>query len=77
MKEIDTAFEALQEQQATEIFPGITTEEIRAIFFDTNALREPPYRIYQLNTDSYRYYYRFNEAGEPQFYPALRPCCAK
>lgn len=70
----DAAFAALAEPEKEakqEIFPGITTEEIKAVFFDADALREPPYRIYQLNTESYRYYYRFNEAGEPEFYPSV------
>ena len=54
-----------------EIFPGMTVEEIRAIFFNADALKEPPYRVYQLNSDGYRYYYRFNEKGEPEFYPSV------
>ena len=54
-----------------EIFPGMTVEEIRSLYFDRNALREPPYRVYQLNGDGHRYYYRFNEAGEPEFYPSV------
>mgnify|MGYP003294283631 CR=1 FL=1 len=54
-----------------EIFPGMTVEEIHAIFFNADALKEPPYRVYQLNSDGYRYYYRFNEKGEPEFYPSV------
>ena len=60
---------ALDEKR--EIFPGMTVEEIRSLYFDRNALREPPYRVYQLNGDGHRYYYRFNEAGEPEFYPSV------
>lgn len=54
-----------------EIFPGMTVEEIRSLYFDANTLREPPYRVFQLNTDGHRYYYRFNESGEPEFYPSV------
>lgn len=54
-----------------EIVPGMTVEEIKAIFFDARALREPPYRVYQLNTDGHRYYYRYDEKGEPHFYPSV------
>ena len=54
-----------------EVFPGMTVEEIRALFFDTDALAEPPYRIYQLNSDGYRYYYRFDDRGNPEFYPSV------
>ena len=60
-----------QKKETGEIFPNMSVEEIKALFFDTNALKEPPYRIYQLNTDGYRYYYRFDEKGEPQFYPSV------
>ena len=55
---------------AIEIMPGMTMEEIRALYFDSTALVEPAYRIYQLNSDGHRYYYRF-ENGEPVFYPSV------
>ena len=54
-----------------EIFPGMTVEEIKALFFNADALKEPAYRVYQLNSDGHRYYYRFNEKGEPEFYPSV------
>lgn len=54
-----------------EIMPGMTVEEMKAMFFDKNALIEPPCPVYQLNTKGYRYYYRFDEQGEPQFYPSV------
>lgn len=60
-----------EETGKTEIYPGMTVEEINALFFDKEALREPPYRIYQLNGEGHRYYYRFDEYGEPVFYPSV------
>lgn len=54
-----------------EVAPGMTVEEIKALFFDSTALVEPKYRLYQLNSDGYRYYYRFDENGEPEFYPSV------
>lgn len=54
-----------------EIFEGYTVEEMRAVYFDKDALVEPAYKLYQLNSEGYRYYYRFNEEGEPQFYPSV------
>ncbi len=54
-----------------EVFPGMSVEEMRAVYFNTDALREPPYKVYQLNSDGYRYYYRFNASGEPEFYPSV------
>lgn len=62
---------APEQEEKTELFPGITTEEIKAVYFDKNALREPPYRIYQLNTEGYRYYYRYDEKGELCLYPSV------
>lgn len=61
---------APEKESAKEVFPGMTVEEIRAVFFNSDALREPEYRIYQLNTDGHRYYYRF-EDGTPVFYPSV------
>lgn len=54
-----------------EIMPGMTVEEMKAMFFDKNALIEPQYPVYQLNTKGYRYYYKYDQAGEPQFYPSV------
>ena len=73
-KTIDPAFAALVEpekEQAMEIAPGMTVEEIRAVYFNADALKEPAYRLFQLNSDGHRYYYRFNDAGEPEFYPSV------
>ena len=74
IKQNDTALAALmapEAEPAKEVFPGMTVEEIRAVFFNADALKEPPYRVFQLNSDGYRYYYRFNENGEPEFYPSV------
>lgn len=65
-------FENIEKNEnVTEVFPGMTVEEIRAVFFNADALKEPPYRVFQLNSDGYRYYYRYNEFGEPEFYPSV------
>lgn len=76
MKEntIDPALAAIaapEQEQAKELLPGMTVEEIRAVYFNADALREPDYRLFQLNSDGYRYYYRFNASGEPEFYPSV------
>ena len=70
----DPALAALvdpEKEQAMEIAPGMTVEEIRAVYFNADALKEPAYRLFQLNSNGYRYYYRFNDAGEPEFYPSV------
>lgn len=73
-KTIDPALATLAEpeqEQAKEIAPGMTVQEIRAVYFNADALKEPAYRLFQLNSDGHRYYYRFNDAGEPEFYPSV------
>lgn len=58
-------------EKGVELVPGMTVEEIKALFFDKKALREPAYRIYQLNSDGYRYYYRYENDGSIKFYPSV------
>lgn len=58
------------EEKVVDIAPGLTAEEMRAVFFDADALKEPPYRLYQLNGEGHRYYYVF-EDGEPVFFPSV------
>lgn len=57
--------------RAYEIAEGMTTEEMTSMFFDKEALIEPPYRVWQLNSKGHRYYYRLDENGEPEFYPSV------
>ena len=73
-KTIDPALAELvepEQEQAKEIAPGMTVEDIRAVYFNADALKEPAYRLFQLDSDGHRYYYRFNDAGEPEFYPSV------
>lgn len=73
-KTIDPALAELvepEQEQAKEIAPGMTVEEIRAVYFNADAMKEPAYRVFQLNSDGHRYYYRFNETGEPEFFPSV------
>lgn len=55
---------------AIEVAPGLTSEEMKALFFDGNALREPSYRLFQLNSDNHRYYYRY-VGDDIRFYPSV------
>lgn len=54
-----------------EIAPGITTEEIMALFFDKNALVEQPQRVYRLQSGGHRLYYTFDEKGVASFYVSV------
>ena len=60
-----------QDTNINEVFPGMTVEEMRSLYFNSDALTEPAYKVYQLNSDGHRYYYRFNAEGEPEFYPSV------
>lgn len=47
----------------------LTAEEVKAIFFDEGALLEQPKKMYRLSKHSAgRYYYNFNDQGEPIFF---------
>lgn len=60
-----------QQSGAFEILPGMTVEEIKAMFFDEKTLIEPPYKVWQLNSKGHRYYYRYDENGNPEFFPSV------
>lgn len=59
------------EEPRKELAPGYTSEEVKALFFDRLALREPPYKVFRLDSDGHRYYYRYCEDGMPEFYPSV------
>lgn len=60
-----------EQAKIAELLPGLTVEEIIALFFDTNALKEVPYKVWQLNSKGQRYYYVFDENGVPEFYASV------
>jgi len=53
--------------QSFKIAPGMTVEEITAMFFDQAALRESPERVFRLEVGSERLYYTVQD-GKPRFY---------
>lgn len=66
-------FVEVQPEQPTgvfEIIPGMTVEEMTAMFFDEKTLIEPP-KVWQLNSKGHRYYYRYDDAGNPEFFPSV------
>lgn len=64
------AVEIEQPAGAFEIIPGMSVEEMTAMFFG-GALIEPPYKVWQLNSKGHRYYYKFDDNGTPEFYPSV------
>lgn len=65
-------FEALTDQDGpVEIIPGMTVEEISAMYVNEGELIQAPYKIWQLNSSGHRYYYRIDENGNPEFYPSV------
>ena len=59
------------ESSAFEIAPGMTVEQIQAEFFNEDALQEQPEPVYRLDSSGHRYYYTFDEDGEPRFYVSV------
>lgn len=72
--EIFKQFEEIENNEIDGVFelvPGMTGEEMKTMFFDSAALVEPPYRVFQLNSSGHRYYYKFDDEGNPEFYPSV------
>lgn len=65
-----------KEKDVAEIMQGMTVEEMTALFFD-KALIEAPYKVYQLNSKGQRYYYRYSDKGEIEFYPSVTTILAQ
>lgn len=59
------------ESPVFEIAPGMTAEEMTAMFFAKDALIEAPEKVYRLNASGHRYYYTFREDGQPQFFVSV------
>lgn len=68
--EMEKVLQIHEEGAAVQLAPGLTSTEMQALFFDSGALRESPYRLYRLDGDGARYYYRF-EDGRAHFYPSV------
>lgn len=54
-----------------EKFEFLELEELKALFFDEDALLTQPEPIYRLNSSGQRYYYDFDPNGEPRFYTSV------
>lgn len=54
-----------------QIASGATIEQMQSLFFDNNALREPDYRLMQLNCRGKRHYYFIDPEGRPRFFPSV------
>lgn len=63
--------EGAESNGAFEIAPGMTSEKIQAEFFNEDALQEQPEPVYRLDSSGHRYYYTFEEDGEPRFYVSV------
>lgn len=70
-KSSEELFDKMVEESKVEIDKGLSIEEMQAMYFDENALIEAPERVFRINTNGNRYYYTFNEDGEPQFFTSV------
>jgi hypothetical protein len=60
-----------EQQQIIPPFEAVEVEEMTAMFFDEKTLIEPPYKVWQLNSKGHRYYYRYDDNGNPEFFPSV------
>lgn len=56
---------------------GITIAQMSALYFDRDALIEPPYKLFQLNTKGHRFYYTHSEDGEVLMFPSVTTILAE
>ena len=69
-----TAFEKMLDENQAGVYdlaPGLSSEQMTAIFFNEDALIAQPQPIYRLNGTSKRYYYTFDEKILPIFYTSV------
>lgn len=74
MKEQNKAFKEMMDdtpEGVYELAPGLTSEEMRSVFFDETALAESPIKVYRLQGTKQRLYYTFENPDEPTFYTSV------
>jgi hypothetical protein len=54
-----------------EIAQGIIVQKLNPQYFNLEKLRHQPDPIFRMDANGYRYYYRFDEKGEPLFYTSV------
>lgn len=64
-------FEDLFADHSEELAPGAQVEEVSALYFDPSIMVAPPQKFYRLDRNGHRYYYTFEDDGEPIFYPSI------
>ena len=70
-QEVDDFFGVSGEVIDNEIAPGMTVEKVEAEYFNEDALQEQPEPVYRLDSNGHRYYYTFDEYGEPRFFVSV------
>lgn len=58
-------------ENITQLALGTTTEQMKALYFNNTELREPNYKLWQLNARGDRFYYTYTPEGEPVFFPSV------
>lgn len=56
---------------------GVSAELMIPDYFDKDALREPPYRVYRMDNRGQRWYYRILDDGRAEFYLSVTSLCAQ
>lgn len=63
--------ELLLNSEVKLIADDITSEKMSPMFFDATKLKYQVEPLYRLDSANHRYYYRFDEKGEPQFFTSV------
>jgi len=51
--------------------PEMTIEEVKALYFNEDALLEPAYRLFRIDSSSHRFYYTLDPSITPDFYTSV------
>jgi len=69
--------ELLNEDFKIEMKNGLTLEEMKALYYDADALRLQPRAVYRVGGTSQRVYYTLNAGNEPFFYSSVTSAIAR
>lgn len=65
------------ENTQQELSKGLTTEQVKAIYFNEDALVERPIPLYRIDNNGYRNYYSMDEKGNIQMYTSITTLLSK
>jgi len=61
----------MSDKQIHDLAPGLSSEEMSALFFDSDVLQEQPVQLYRVDFDQSRYYYSVDQKGDLTVYTSV------